>query len=319
MSNKKWRSGCNNHLERQQLQHLQNYDETAEDLFPIKVPEYLLNKIDTNNSNDPILLQVLPQHNEHHNTDEFSDDPVGDMAASPTKGVIHKYHGRVLLITNGQCAVNCRYCFRRNFAYHKNYASSHNWSNAVHYIQHDETIHEVILSGGDPLMLSVKSLQKLTSRLQNIPHIKTLRIHTRVPLVAPDRINDTLLNWLNNVALKKVMVVHCNHSHELSNDLKKVFIDLKNTNTLLLNQSVLLKNINDDSETLSQLSHRLFEFGILPYYLNQLDKAKGTQHFEVSKKSAINIHQQLLSLLPGYLVPKLVEEISGKKNKSPIF
>lgn len=319
MDNKKWRSDCKNHLEKHQLKHIESYDENAEKLFPIKVPKYLLNKIDINNSKDPILLQILPQYSEHKNAEGYQDDPVGDIAASPTKGVIHKYHGRVLLITNGQCAVNCRYCFRRNFAYHEHYASSQNWSNAVQYIQHNDSIHEVILSGGDPLMLSVKALKKLTVQLQTIPHINTIRIHTRLPLVAPDRINEELLSWLNDITLKKVMVIHCNHANELSKDLKDVFSAIKNTNTLLLNQSVLLKNINDDAQTLVQLSHRLFEFGVLPYYLNLLDKAKGTHHFEVSKKTATKIHKLLLGLLPGYLVPRLVEEIPGKKNKSPIF
>ena len=319
MSNNDWRSHCKNHVNESDIKHIQHYDANAKTLFPLVIPQFLKGNINFNNDNDPILLQVLPQKKEHLNHKNYSDDPVGDLKASSTKGVIHKYHGRILLIANGICAVNCRYCFRRNFPYANNHASKNNWQDAIAYIKKHRDIHEVILSGGDPLMLSIKALKKLTTQLELIPHIKTLRIHSRIPTVAPDRINENFLEWLKDISLKKVMVVHCNHHQELHKDLKARFNSIAQTDTLLLNQSVLLKNINDDAHILSQLSHKLFEYGILPYYLNQLDKANGTQHFRVSNSQAKSIYKKLLQLLPGYLVPKLVEEISGKKNKSPLF
>ena len=319
MSNKNWRSHCQNHVDEHDLKHIESYDSKAKDLFPLLIPQFLKDKIDFKNNNDPILLQVIPQKSEHLSFENYSDDPVGDLAASHGKGIIHKYHGRVLLITNGACAVNCRYCFRRNFPYAKNYASSQNWQNAIEYIKSHTEIHEVILSGGDPLMLSTKVLKNLSSQLESIAHVKTIRIHTRIPLVSPERITDNFLQWLENISLKKVMVLHCNHPQELDNSLQQIIKSIAKTETLLLNQSVLLKNINDDPKVLAHLSHRLFEFGILPYYLNQLDKANGTQHFSITNTQAKSIHKQLLQTLPGYLVPKLVEEISGKKNKSPMF
>jgi EF-P beta-lysylation protein EpmB len=288
-------------------------------LFPLIIPEFLSKSIDFNNENDPILKQVLPQKFELESKKNYADDPVGDLNASPVKGVIHKYHGRILLIASGICAVNCRYCFRRNFNYAQNYASGNNWKNAIDYIKNNCDINEVILSGGDPLMLSTKALKNLTDQLLKIEHIKTFRIHTRIPLVSPSRITKNFLNLLQSLPLKKVMVIHTNHSNELNESLKSVFKSILNTDTLLLNQSVLLKGINDNELILSDLSHKLFNFGVLPYYLNQLDKAKGTHHYRVSNSQAKSIHKKLLENLPGYLVPKLVEEISGKLNKSPLF
>jgi len=319
MDNPKWRSLCKNNATKKSFSDIEKYDVNAEKLFPLHIPQFLQESINSNDENDPILLQVLPQKHELDAVKYYSDDPVGDLITTPVKGVIHKYHGRVLLITTGICAVNCRYCFRRNFPYAQNHASKNNWDDALSYIKSNKDINEVILSGGDPLMLSTKVLKKLSNRLEKILHVKTLRIHTRMPIVTPSRITTNFLNWLNNVTLKKVMVVHCNHANELNQHHMPLFKSIAKTNTLLLNQSVLLKNINDDVEVLNNLSHRLFDFGILPYYLNQLDKANGTHHFRVTKKEAISIHKQLLQTLPGYLVPKLVEEISGKMNKSPMF
>jgi len=319
MRDKNWRSHCQNHVDEHDITHIKNYDPKARDLFPLLIPKFLKDKIDFKNDNDPILLQVIPQEKEHLSFDNYCDDPVGDLAASQSKGVIHKYHGRVLLITNGTCAVNCRYCFRRNFPYAKNYAASQNWQNAIAYISSHTEIHEVILSGGDPLMLSTKTLKNLSRQLESITHVKTIRIHTRMPLVSPERITDSFLQWLEDISLKKVMVLHCNHPQELDDSLQQTIKSIAKTETMLLNQSVLLKNINDNPKVLADLSHRLFEFGILPYYLNQLDKANGTQHFSITNAQAKSIHKQLLQTLPGYLVPKLVKEISGKKNKSPMF
>ncbi len=314
-----WRDKSKNHVNKSDFINIKKYDNTSENLFRLHVPEYFKNRIDFNNPNDPLLLQVMPSIHEHNISDGFTRDPVGDLNSRKAQGVIHKYHGRVLLIATGTCAINCRYCFRRSFPYTENNASAQHWKQAIKYLKENTDVHEVILSGGDPLMLSTKVLTNFTDQLTTIKHIKTLRIHTRVPLVSPSRINSEFINWLNNIKLNKVMVVHCNHPNELSNIHKKVFDAIKTSNTLLLNQSVLLNNINNDGEILSELSHKLFSFGILPYYLNQLDKVIGTEHFSISREQAKTIHKQLLEKLPGYLVPKLVEEISGKKNKTPLI
>lgn len=314
-----WREKSRNHANSSDFCNNKTYDKSSKNLFKLHVPEHFKNLIDFNNPNDPLLLQILPSKLEHNISDGYSNDPVGDLDSRKTKGVIHKYHGRVLLIATGTCAINCRYCFRRSFPYTENNASAQNWKHAIKYIEENTDVHEVILSGGDPLMLSTKVLTSFTDKLKSIPHIKTLRIHTRTPLVSPSRINDNLLNWLNNIGLNKVMVVHCNHPNELNNNNKNVIAQIKNTNTVLLNQSVLLKNVNDDADVLAKLSHKLFDYGILPYYLNQLDKISGTKHFFISREQAKTIHIQLLEMLPGYLVPKLVEEISGKKNKTPLI
>jgi EF-P beta-lysylation protein EpmB len=318
MNESNWRQKSRNHCQADDFQDMKSYQKQSEDLFKLQVPEFYKKNIDFKNHRDPLLLQIMPTEYELLDSDDENEDPVGDLNASPVEGLIHKYHGRVLLIATGTCAINCRYCFRRNFPYAQNHATKHNWKNAINYIKQHSEIHEVILSGGDPLMLSTNALKKLTDQLKIIPHIKTLRIHTRLPLVSPSRITNNFLNWLKNLPFKKVIVLHCNHSNELSSDIKKICNDIRLTDTILLNQSVLLKNINNDFQVLADLSHRLFECGILPYYLNQLDKAKGTSHFRVSDKDAKIIHKLLLENLSGYLVPKLVIEISGKKNKTPL-
>jgi len=319
MKKSPWREKSKNHASEDDFFNVYNYDKSSEDLFKLHIPSYFKELVDFNDPNDPLLLQVLPSKSEHTNGIDFSKDPVGDLNARKAKGVIHKYHGRVLLISSGTCAINCRYCFRRSFPYTQNNASANNWKDSIDYISKNKDINEVILSGGDPLMLSTKVLEKLTNQLKNIRAIKTLRIHTRIPLVSPSRITDNLLNWLYDLPFKKVMVLHCNHPKELTDIHKQTFESIKNTNTLLLNQSVLLNNINDDFKILCELSHKLFDFGVLPYYLNQLDKVNGTKHFQVNHAKAISIHKKLLEYLPGYLVPKLVEEIPGKKNKTPMF
>ncbi|MFK8011933.1 MAG: EF-P beta-lysylation protein EpmB [Marinicellaceae bacterium] len=318
MSQDNWRSTTRNAVTEKQLSN-KSYDKNAEDLFPLVIPSFLAKTIDFKNDLDPILQQVMPTSNEFIQHKSYSNDPVGDLKASAVPGVIHKYHGRVLLISTGICAVNCRYCFRRNFDYAQNYASKNNWQKAIQYLTNNKDVNEVILSGGDPLMLSSKVLKHFSQQLSQIKHIKTLRIHTRIPVVSPSRINKNFINWLNDLPFKKVMVLHINHPNELQDELKEIFQSIAQTKTVLFNQSVLLKGINDKPKTLAQLSHKLFDYGVLPYYLNQLDKAKGTIHFRVKNKTAKSIHNKLLQLLPGYLVPKLVEEISGKMNKSPLF
>jgi EF-P beta-lysylation protein EpmB len=319
MNKPSWRDHCKNHLNSEDFSGIKNYDQSSEDLFRLQVPKFYKELIDYTNPDDPLLLQILPSKQENIEKPGYISDAVGDIASRKAKGIIHKYHGRVLLIATGTCAINCRYCFRRSFPYAQNNASAHNWHEALDYISKNQDIHEVILSGGDPLMLSTKILNNLTKQLEKIKSVTTLRIHTRIPLVSPTRITDNFLIWLDNLPLKKVMVLHCNHSQELTSTHQPVLSSIKNTNTLLLNQSVLLKDVNDNAQALSKLSHKLFDYGVLPYYLNQLDKVSGAHHFQVSDERAKSIHKELLQLLPGYLVPKLVEEIQGKKNKSPMF
>ncbi len=318
MTKQIWREQSKNHASLQDFTEIKAYHGDSEKLFRLHIPEFFKNNIDFTNSSDPLLMQVLPSIDEIKTVKDFSDDPVGDLKSKKSKGVIHKYKGRVLLIATGSCAINCRYCFRRSFPYSQNNASANNWSSAIDYISNNSDLHEVILSGGDPLMLSTKVLSNFTTQLNNIEHIKTLRIHTRIPLVNPSRITDKFIKWLDGIHLKKVMVLHSNHPKELHPELKTTLNKVASTQTLLLNQSVLLKGINDNAKTLSQLSFKLFEFGVLPYYLNQLDKVQGAAHFQVTNKQAKRIHRELLATLPGYLVPKLVEEIPGKKNKSPL-
>ncbi len=285
-------------------------------LFPLRFPRHWLSKVEKGNANDPLLQQVLPLHAEFYSPKDYSLDPLGEKQANPISGLLHKYQGRVLLTVTGSCAIHCRYCFRRAFPYNDNNPGRQGWNKVVDYIAHDKSITEIILSGGDPLMATNASLKNLTDKLRAIKHIKTLRIHTRMPIVAPDRIDTVFLTWLKNLPWQKVVVVHCNHPNELDKKIASVMAKLKKTGVVLLNQSVLLKNINDTAESLTKLSEQLFAMGILPYYLHMLDKVKGAAHFEVSEKTAKKIVKLMQAQLPGYLVPRLAKEEKGEKSKT---
>ena len=249
----------------------------------------------------------------------FISDPVGDMTAVAEAGVIHKYQGRALLITTGACAINCRYCFRRNFPYSDVQLTPHRQKQALNYIAQHRDITEVILSGGDPLLLNDQKIESLLQQLQQISHLKRIRIHSRLPVVLPARITQQLLTCLANSSKQIILVIHSNHVNELSDPVAKACDQLRINNVTLLNQSVLLKGINDSAEQLCKLSERLFSLGILPYYLHLLDKATGTGHFEVKQEDAIQLMQQVKSHLPGYLVPKLVKEVAGESHKINIY
>jgi EF-P beta-lysylation protein EpmB len=279
-------------------------DQFKDQHFPIKIPLEFANLIDKNNPDDPLLKQVIPFGN-IQNQAEFSLSPLGDEDNAPVAGLIHKYPNRVLLITSRVCAIHCQYCFRQNFDYSDHDAMS-NWIAIEDYIRSHQSINEVILSGGDPLSLSDEKLAKLIRNIENIEHIKILRIHSRSIVVTPSRITDKLVKLLDKTALKVVLVTHINHANEVS----EVFIqNIGNfTNITLLNQSVLLKGVNDDLSTLERLSLKLFDIGILPYYLHMLDKVKGAEHFLISDERAIQLHQDLKNSLSGYLVPKLVRD-----------
>ena len=287
--------------------------------FPIKVPLEFAESMDKGNPNDPLLRQVLPLKKELLENPGFIADPVGDIQALATEGVIHKYHGRVLLISTGACAIHCRYCFRRNFPYGEQQLANSKIQQAIDYIQNHTEISEVILSGGDPLLLNDQKLAELINTLNRIPQLQRIRIHSRIPIVLPSRITDELLSVFLSSRCKIVMVLHSNHPNELSTKVGHACNKLAKNGVRLLNQSVLLKEVNNNPQTLHDLSERLFDLGVLPYYLHQLDKAMGTAHFEVRDSEALTLLESLKRTLPGYLVPKLVREQSGAPYKLNLY
>ncbi|MFY7697778.1 MAG: EF-P beta-lysylation protein EpmB [Legionella sp.] len=290
----------------------------ADRQFKTRVPIGFAARMEPKNPRDPLLLQVLATDDELVRLPEYNEDPLAELAANPRRGLIHKYYGRVLLTVTGACAINCRYCFRRHFPYKNNNPGRLGWQSTINYIAADPTIREVILSGGDPLLATDEVISSLLSQLTAINHLTTVRIHTRIPVVLPERITTNLLELFAELPLKKVMVVHSNHSHELDDQFARIATDLKKAGFYLLNQSVLLRNVNDNPRTLAALSERLFSCGVLPYYLHVLDKVHGAGHFDIPTEQAKSIYTELQTYLPGYLVPRLVREEPGKKNKTLI-
>lgn len=291
---------------------------SVDNKFKLFVPLSYVAKMKKRDWNDPLLKQVLPLSDEDQEVFGFNHDPVGDMNAEISSGVLQKYQGRVLLITTGACAVHCRYCFRRHYPYVESIAEKNNWHDTLATIKRDNSLTEVILSGGDPLMLSDNKLRKMCFELAEIPHVKTIRFHTRLPLFLPERINDDFLAWSNELDVQKVMVIHANHANELDDAVAISLKKLSNAGFTLLNQSVLLKGVNNNLQSLMDLSHGLFSMQVLPYYLHQLDKVQGAAHFEVDKNEAIALVADLKNHLPGYLVPRLVNEISGERSKQAL-
>ncbi len=286
--------------------------------FSVRVPRGFVARMQKGNPHDPLLLQVLPLVAETLPQPSYSTDPLAEAEANPIPGLLHKYQGRVLLTPTGVCAINCRYCFRRHFPYHENNPGSHGWQAAISYIRDHTDINEVILSGGDPLIAPDRVLAGLAEQLATIPHLDTLRIHSRLPIVLPERIDDAFISWFTGTRLKPVLVTHANHPQEIDTSVADAAAKLKKAGVIQLNQTVLLKGINDQADVLAQLSKKLFACDILPYYLHVLDKVQGTAHFDLPEAQAKTIYDELLSLLPGYLVPKLVREIPGKSSKIPI-
>jgi L-lysine 2,3-aminomutase len=286
--------------------------------FALRVPRGFVARMRKGDRRDPLLLQVLPQMAELESTPGFTLDAVGDLAARGAPGVLHKYQGRALLIATGSCAVNCRYCFRRHFPYAEETAAANRWRDAVAFIADDTSIEEVILSGGDPLSLSTPKLTELTAALAPIAHIKRLRIHTRLPVVLPERVDDELTVWLNQLPWPVAVVLHANHGNEVGAGLEQACASLRGAGASLLNQSVLLRGVNDAVEVLAALSERLFACGVLPYYLHQLDRVAGTAHFAVDDEQARALVDGLRGRLSGYLVPRLVREIPNAPAKTPL-
>lgn len=286
--------------------------------FPLRVPQAYINKMRVGDVSDPLLRQVFPLIDEAFNPDHFVADPVGDALAISSPGVLQKYHGRALLLTTGACAIHCRYCFRRHFPYGDSNPLASQWQQTLAQLATDESVNEVILSGGDPLALSDEKLSKLVADIEAIPHIKRLRIHTRLPVVLPERIDEACLNWISNTRLQVVMVIHANHANELTQDTVDVLNALHQAGCQLLNQAVLLKGINHSEKALIELSERLSELNVMPYYLHLLDRVKGASHFEVSEQTGIDLINSIRKKLPGYLVPRLVREQQGEASKTVI-
>jgi EF-P beta-lysylation protein EpmB len=287
--------------------------------FALKVPRSFAEAIEKGNPHDPLLRQVLPIREEMQVYPGYSDNPVGDLEAAQEAGVLHKYHGRVLLINTGSCAINCRYCFRRSFPYADLQLGKEKEIAALRYIRENPDISEVILSGGDPLLLSDDRLQRLFRQIAGIAHVKRIRIHSRLPIVLPARITPGLLDLLTQSTKPVVLVVHCNHPNEITERVSEACRLLNQKGILLLNQSVLLRGVNDNAADLVALSERLFENGVMPYYLHLLDKVSGAGHFEVGEVEALELIRQLQAAQPGYLVPKLVKEIAGADSKQYVF
>lgn len=286
--------------------------------FPLRVPLGFVARMRRGDADDPLLRQVLPLVDEMFIVPGFTPDAVGDLDSSASNGVLHKYQGRALLVATGSCAVHCRYCFRRHFPYAEQSAAANGWEHALATLAADTSIHEVLLSGGDPLSLSTDKLAQFSSRLRGLNHIRRLRIHTRLPIVLPERVDDELLHWLANLPWPCVIVVHANHGNEIDAAVAAALARLRHIGVSVLNQSVLLKGVNDSVAVLADLSETLFDAGVLPYYLHQLDRVSGAAHFEVDDTRALALHDQLSAMLPGYLVPRLVREVAGAAAKRPL-
>ena len=284
--------------------------------FPLRVPRGFAARMRKGDPHDPLFLQVWPAAAEAREAPGFVVDAVGDLHKLRGSGIIHKYQGRVLLVATGACAVHCRYCFRRHFPYAEQLAAREHWQAAVAEIAGDTSINEVILSGGDPLSLSDDKLAELVAALDAIPHLRRLRLHTRQPIVLPERIDERLLAWLDRTRLQTVFVLHANHARELDRSVQTALRPLRERGVTLLNQTVLLRGVNDEAGALAALSERLFDCGVLPYYLHLLDRVQGAAHFEVGDAAAQALMRMVSSRLPGFLVPRLVREIAGQDAKT---
>jgi EF-P beta-lysylation protein EpmB len=289
----------------------------ASELFALRVPLSFVSRMRRGDPADPLLLQVMPVAGELVDRPGFGSDPLAERAAFKAPGLLQKYRGRALLIASGACAVNCRYCFRREFPYSEQLGSGA-LSQALDAIAQDTSIEEVILSGGDPLSLSNARLQAITGRLAQIPHIRRLRVHTRLPVVLPSRVDAGLLDWLHHLPWPVAVVLHSNHGNEIDDSLRAACARLRAAGATLLNQAVLLRGVNDSVAALSTLSQRLFAAGVVPYYLHLLDRVRGVAHFEVPEESAQRLVGELAATLSGYLVPRLVREVAGGPAKIPL-
>ena len=294
----------------------------ASQQFQLRVPHTYIARIRKGDPNDPLLRQVLPISEEMVIAPGFSFDPLGEKPKNSHRGILHKYRGRLLLMPTQLCGVNCRFCFRRHFPYEDNTLNREEWLSAFEYIRSDSSVTEVILSGGDPLAINDKRLAWVTEELAKIPHLGRLRIHTRLPVAIPQRITEEFLDWFTGTRLQPVMVIHCNHPDEIDDDVADAMKLLRNRGVQLLNQSTLLKDVNDNSEILAELSEQLFSCGVMPYYLHLLDRVQGAAHFEVEEEKARILLAEMSERCSGYLLPKLARENAdapGKITISPLY
>ncbi|HCB1500660.1 L-lysine 2,3-aminomutase [Klebsiella oxytoca] len=308
-----------------ELLHLLNVDadanllagRDAKRLFALRVPRAFIARMEPGNPNDPLLRQVLTSQEEFITAPGFSTDPLEEQH-SVVPGLLHKYSNRALLLVKGGCAVNCRYCFRRHFPYAENQGNKRNWQTALEYIVAHPELDEIIFSGGDPLMAKDHELDWLFTQLEAISHIKRLRIHSRLPIVIPARITDALVARISTSSLQILLVNHINHANEIDAEFHAAMKRLRMAGVTLLNQSVLLRGVNDNAQTLADLSNALFDVGVMPYYLHVLDRVQGAAHFMVDDEEARAVIRELLTLVSGYLVPRLAREIGGEPSKTPL-
>ena len=292
--------------------------EAGHRLFQTRVPEPFLARMEKGNAADPLLRQVLPLNLETGEAAGFVSDPLEEDGAIQTTGLIRKYRSRALLMVTGQCAINCRYCFRRHFPYDEQRLGPADRQQVLDTLTASAEINEVIFSGGDPLAVNDQLLSQWASAISSIPHIRRIRLHTRLPVVIPQRVCDSLLAWISNTQVQVVMVLHINHAAEIDHSTRQALNQLRSAGVTLLNQSVILRGVNDNADALENLSEALFDAGVLPYYLHAFDPVAGAQHFDVPDEEARLLVRELLSRLPGFLVPRLVREIPGKPAKTPI-
>ncbi len=289
----------------------------ARELFPLMVTRHFVGLMEYGNADDPLLRQVMPAEEEYLEQEGFVQDPLAEQD-NTTPGILHKYQSRVLVILRGGCAINCRYCFRRHFPYTDHHFGRQQRQNLLDYLQADPDINEVILSGGDPLLATDAQLIQLLEELEGLPQLKRIRIHSRLPVVLPERLTQTLGERLSESRLQAILVLHANHPREIAPQLKRALAGWASAGVTLLNQSVLLRQVNDNAATLAALSEALFDAKVMPYYLHQLDKVKGASHFAVTDAEALALAAQLRAMLPGFLVPRLVREIAGEPSKTPL-
>ena len=290
----------------------------AERQFPVRVPRGFSSRIRPASADDPLLLQILPTRAEDVPAEGFTIDPVGELRSPPSEGVLQKYRGRALVLVTSACAIHCRYCFRRHFPYDDHTVTGAMWDAAIDRVSGDPELSEVIFSGGDPLMVPDDRLSRLAHQIAAIPHVRRLRIHTRLPVVLPERVDEALVDWVSSLTVPLIVVVHANHPQEIDGDVRRAFGALRDAGATLFNQAVLLRGVNDSAEVLAGLSETLISCGVTPYYLHLLDRVQGAAHFEVPETEALHIVAELRRRLPGYLVPRLVREVAGAASKVPV-
>jgi len=287
-------------------------------LFPLRVPEPFIARMTPGNPDDPLLRQVLPRMDEAAEVSGFIRDPLQEDGAIQATGLIRKYRSRALLMVTGQCAINCRYCFRRHFPYEEQRLTPGDRDQVLRTLRDSPEINEIIFSGGDPLAVNDRLLSRWASDIASVPHIRRIRLHTRLPVVIPQRVCDTLLKWISSSPLQVVIVLHINHPAEIDKPTRRALGYLRSAGATLLNQSVILRGINDNAGVLEELSESLFDAGVMPYYLHAFDPVAGAHHFNVGDNEARELVRELLKRLPGFLVPKLVREVPGGESKSPL-